>query len=277
MKALVNKIIPFSLVDGEGNRFSVFLQGCNFHCLYCHNPETINLCIGCGACIDKCPVGALKKDEKIWYDKNKCIDCDECIKGCIHKSTPKTLELSVDEILEQIEEVRPFLSGITISGGECTLQRDFILELAKRVKTMGLTLFIDTNGYIPIWKDKELLDNIDKVMLDVKSFDREEHIKLTQKPNDSVLENLKILLEKKKIYEVRTVIVPDLLDNENNVKNISRIIGNIDKNVRYKLIKYRSLGVRRDKLKSYTPEDEYMKKLMDMAKMNGCNNVISSL
>ncbi|PAB57247.1 YjjW family glycine radical enzyme activase [Anaeromicrobium sediminis] len=277
MKALVNKIIPFSFVDGEGNRFSIFLQGCNFDCSYCHNPETINLCISCSSCVDKCPVGALKKDQKVFYDKDKCINCDECIKVCAHGSTPKASKLSVDEIVEQIQVVGPFLSGITISGGECTLQRDFIIELAKKVKPMGLTVFVDTNGYLPIWKDRELLDNIDKVMLDVKSFNGEEHVALTKKANDSVLENLKILLEKKKIYEVRTVIVPKLLDNENNVKNISKIISNIDENVRYKLIKYRPLGVRIDKLKGSTPEDEYMKKLMDMARVNGCKNVISSL
>ena len=43
MKGIVNKIIPFSNVDGPGNRLSIFFQGCNFDCLYCHNPETIEV------------------------------------------------------------------------------------------------------------------------------------------------------------------------------------------------------------------------------------------
>ncbi|HPW42155.1 MAG TPA: 4Fe-4S cluster-binding domain-containing protein, partial [Bacillota bacterium] len=47
-EALVNKILPFSSVDGPGNRTVIFFQGCNFNCLYCHNPETINRCTGCG-------------------------------------------------------------------------------------------------------------------------------------------------------------------------------------------------------------------------------------
>ena len=38
--APVNKIIPFSSVDGPGNRTAVFFQGCNWDCCYCHNPET---------------------------------------------------------------------------------------------------------------------------------------------------------------------------------------------------------------------------------------------
>ena len=43
--ALVNKIIPFSCIDGPGNRTAIFFQGCNLKCTYCHNPETINKCL----------------------------------------------------------------------------------------------------------------------------------------------------------------------------------------------------------------------------------------
>ena len=56
-RATVNKIIPFSCVDGPGNRTAVFLQGCNFDCRYCHNPETIQTCVHCGACKSRCPYG----------------------------------------------------------------------------------------------------------------------------------------------------------------------------------------------------------------------------
>ena len=55
----VNKIIPFSAVDGPGNRTAVFVQGCNFNCRYCHNPETRSLCRSCGECVEKCPKQAL--------------------------------------------------------------------------------------------------------------------------------------------------------------------------------------------------------------------------
>ena len=57
--APVNRILPLSTVDGPGCRAAVFLQGCNLACAYCHNPETQNLCTGCGACVPACPAGAL--------------------------------------------------------------------------------------------------------------------------------------------------------------------------------------------------------------------------
>ena len=60
--APVNKIIPFSSVDGPGNRTAVFFQGCNWDCCYCHNPETRNMCTGCMACVQVCPVGALQNE-----------------------------------------------------------------------------------------------------------------------------------------------------------------------------------------------------------------------
>ena len=62
--ALVNKIIPFSCIDGPGNRTAIFFQGCNFKCTYCHNPETINKCVNCGKCVKVCPVNALNIVEK---------------------------------------------------------------------------------------------------------------------------------------------------------------------------------------------------------------------
>ena len=79
VRATVNKIIPFISVDGPGNRTAVFLQGCNFNCKYCHNPETINDCIHCGACLPHCGPGAIAMvDGRVQYDIAKCVLCDEC-------------------------------------------------------------------------------------------------------------------------------------------------------------------------------------------------------
>jgi pyruvate formate lyase activating enzyme len=275
INGLVNRIIPFSSVDGPGNRTAIFLQGCNFNCLYCHNPETINICNNCGECVSACQYNALQsKSSKVIWDKKACASCDECIKVCKRNSSPKSLSMTVEEVVGEIEKNKFFISGITVSGGECTLQSEFLTELFREVKKLGLTCFVDTNGSIPLWEHKELVDVMDMAMVDIKSYDNEEHKILTGMGNTTVIENVKYLAKLKKIYEIRTVIVPEVLDNYNNVDKISKFIAILDPDIRYKLIRYRQLGVRSEMLNSYTPEDETMKKLEDLAVNNGCRNIV---
>ncbi|CEH34325.1 YjjW family glycine radical enzyme activase [Romboutsia lituseburensis] len=267
--ALVNKIIPFSCIDGPGNRTAIFFQGCNFKCTYCHNPETINKCINCKKCVLVCPVKALEiKDEKVIWNEDKCVQCDNCIRECSHLSTPKTKDFSVDELFNQIKEISPFIQGITVSGGECTLNADFLIELFKKVKNeLGLTCFVDTNGGIDLSEYKELVDITDKFMLDVKSIDEDEHIKVTGTSNDIVLKNLKYLLDNNKLYEVRTVIAPNL-DNEKTVLEVSKIIK--DK-CKYKFNAYRKYGVRKEGIDLHGevgPSEEEINNLKSLQK--GC-------
>ena len=257
--APVNKIIPFSNVDGPSNRMAIFFQGCPFDCRFCHNPETINMCINCGDCVNSCPVGALNIiDNKVVWDKDKCVNCDTCIKTCKHNSSPKINYMDVDELLREIERVRPYIQGITLSGGECTLYKDFIIELFPRVKQLGLTTLLDSNGSLEFEENQDILEYCDGVMLDVKAVDKEFSDWLIRFPNEVILKNLNYLLSVDKLYEVRTIIFPDRdKDNEETVTYVSKIIK--DKCL-YKIIRYRQFGVRDSELEvlgDYTTDEEY--------------------
>lgn len=271
----VNKIIPFSNVDGEGNRMAIFLQGCNYNCLYCHNPETINKCVNCGECVPVCEVGALNIiGGNVEYDIDKCVNCDCCVAICKKNSSPKITKITASELIKKVEKVKYFISGITVSGGECTLQREFLIELFKSVKNLGLTTFIDTNGSMELYKDVELLAVTDKTMIDLKAFKSEENKMLTGISNEIVIENIKQLGKLDKIYEIRTVVVPGILDNKCTVDEGSKLIASINPEIQYKLIKYRPMGVRKGLLDTKVPTTEYMKELEAIVKANGCNNTI---
>ena len=241
MKGIVNKIIPFSNVDGPGNRLSIFFQGCNFDCLYCHNPETIEI-----------------------MKEGNCSD--------------DVTAMTVEEIMNEISEVAPFISGITVSGGECTLQWRFLTELFAAVKEKWpkMTCFVDSNCSFPLWTEekREFVEIFDKVMIDIKGFSEEEHNFITGMTNKTVIENFRFLAGLDKIYEVRTVIVPEITDNAKMVDNISKLIAECNSDIKYKIIKFRQNGVREDVLKAYTPNDAYMNKLKRIALKNGLKDVV---
>lgn len=275
MNGYLNKIIPFSSVDGPGNRTAIFLQGCNFDCVYCHNPETINHCINCSFCVSFCPVEALsvnREERRVLFNPALCVECDACTKKCHHNSTPKYKVQSADDIMKEIENYRPFIQGITVSGGECTLQAPFLIELFTKAKEIGLTCFIDTNGSTDLREHPELMALTDGIMLDIKVWDKETHRKYIKADNDMVLKNLDYLVDCGKLYEVRTVIVPELFNNEETIREVSKKISG--HNIRYKLIKYRHLGVRKNHLNMQTPTDDDMKKLESIAHNLGVLNTI---
>lgn len=247
MKAVVNNIIKFSNVDGPGNRTAVFFQGCNYKCLYCHNPETINRCNNCGDCVAECPVEALRMENSIVkWDKKKCIDCDQCIKICKFYSSPKVEEYTVEGLVKEIEKLKNFIQGVTVSGGEATLNIEFITEFFKEVKKMNLSTFVDTNGSIDLSLDKyaEFLEVSDKFMLDIKAWNELEHRELTKADNRIVLKNLEFLLKNDKMFEVRTV-VNSMINAKETVLNTAKVLKDY-KNVRYKIIAYRPFGVKED-------------------------------
>ncbi|MBR4027545.1 MAG: YjjW family glycine radical enzyme activase [Lachnospiraceae bacterium] len=278
MKAVINKIIPFSSVDGPGNRTAVFLQGCNINCKYCHNPETRGMCQQCGICVKNCPVGALTIGEmgNIIYDEKKCMECDTCIHVCPHDSSPRTYTLSVEEVYQKVKKQIPFIRGITVSGGECMLRPDFLKELFILAKKDGLTTLIDTNGTISFEEQEDLLEVTDGVMIDIKAFDNAEHQKITDVSNEIVLKNTAYLAERKKLYEVRAVIVPDLYDTMESVKNMGMFLSQFLPygSFRIKLIAYRPIGVREEYRTFEIPSRTYLEELEEILKGMGFQEII---
>ena len=271
-RAPVNKIIYFSNVDGPGNRTSIFFQGCGFHCRFCHNPETMQICRNCGACVPGCPVGALTQDEsgEVKWDSGKCVQCDQCIRVCPHFASPRIMWMTVEDVIHKISRAMPYIGGITTSGGDCTLYPEFLIDLFTEVKKQGKTCLIDANGAYDFSGDPELLAVCDGVMLDVKAVDSEWHQWLIHHAAEPVLRNLDFLLKAGKLQEVRTVILPGRdTENEETVRYVAERIGDA---CDYKIIRYRPFGVKeayqRELGEDETPE-EYAERFVQMARQMG--------
>lgn len=273
--APVNRIIDSSLVDGPGNRTAIFFQGCNYRCRYCHNPETMALCIGCGLCVAQCPAGALTQAQgRVCWNETLCAQCDACIKSCPHAASPKVREMTVDSILARIRRNQPFISGITASGGECTLYPDFLKALFARVRPMGLTCLIDSNGSFDFEAAPGLLSLTDGVMLDVKSASPESFRELTGGDGSRVLAIAQALADRGKLTEVRTVATNET-DAAETVLAVSRALAGYQAHgdIHYRIIAFRPYGVRPAYRGMGTPSAEAMAALKALAEQNGMTHV----
>jgi pyruvate-formate lyase-activating enzyme len=198
--------ITFSNVDGPGNRFVVFLQGCNFDCVACHNPQTIPLATG------------------------------------------DHFRTSVDDLLRGIRAAEPFLGGITVSGGEATLQFDFVHALFTAVKAdpqlTRLSCFVDSNGALDEAGWRRLAPVMDGAMIDLKCFDPTIHQQMTGQPNAPVLRSIELLADMGKLYEVRLLTIAGLNDDPVLLRRTGEWLASVDPAMRVKVIGFRRHGAR---------------------------------
>ncbi|WP_242839525.1 pyruvate formate-lyase-activating protein [Butyrivibrio sp. NC2002] len=203
----IHSIETFGSVDGPGVRFIIFLKGCNLRCKYCHNADT-------------------------WNPESKDI------------RTPSAL-------LDQAERYRSYWGeegGITVSGGEPLLQLPFLIELFKEAKERGIDTCIDTAAEPftfeePFFSQFEtLMKYTDRLLVDIKHIDENEHIKLTGKTNKNILECFRYLSDIGKPIWIRHVLVPGITDNDEYLKKTREFIDTLSNVERVDVLPYHSLG-----------------------------------
>ena len=270
-KGLITDIQRFSLNDGPGIRTTVFFKGCNMRCSWCHNPETIshkkeimfynNKCIGCGACFNACAYGVHSVvDGEHIIDRSKCVLCGKCVSNCYAEALVfSAKELTSDEIMHEILQDKVYYDesngGVTLSGGEVTCQKELALEIIEKCKENGIKTAIETNLLLPFEQIKELLSAVDLVMLDVKIFDDGEHKKHTGVSNKQILENLKKLDELGTSFIVRTPLIPEITDRQENLETIADFLSGLKNILYYELLNFNPLGA--SKYKSLSRENAF--------------------
>lgn len=246
MEGTILEIQRMSTEDGPGIRTTVFMKGCPLSCTWCHNPESIsplpqvlwmkNRCIGCHICIDACPEGALSPtEEEIQINRDQCKGCGTCADAC--PSTAMELlgqKWTVDNLVEELLKDRAYFEassgGVTISGGESTMQKDFVAALLQGLNRHGIHTAVDTCGVCSTNALDAILPHANLVLFDMKLIDPDQHRTYTGTDNAIILENLShtVRLVKDHLHPealwIRTPIIPGATDSDDNILGIGRFL-----------------------------------------------------
>lgn len=230
MIARIFEIKRFAVHDGPGIRTTVFFKGCPLRCVWCHNPEGLKTdpelafyegrCVSCGKCVSECPEKAhiMKRGRHVFL-KDRCVSCGICERTCPQQALRLYgREMSLSEVMEVLMEDRDFYEntggGVTLSGGECLLQIEFVSALLHELKKSGIHTAIDTCGCVPKAYFEQILNDTDLFLYDIKAISEACHRHCTGVSNKLILENLNVLDRSGKDIEIRVPYVPGFNDGE---------------------------------------------------------------
>lgn len=240
----IHSLETLGTVDGPGIRCVVFMQGCPLRCQYCHNPDT-------------------------W-------------------DTSQGKEYTVYDLMYEIKKYKTYMEtsggGVTFTGGDPLLQAEFLTEVAKECKKEGISVAIDTSGFLLNDTVKELYKYTDLVLLDIKSFDSDIYHKLTGGTLAPTLKTLDYLKEENIEVWIRYVVVPDLTDDLDIITRLSAHldgypnVSRIEPLAFHKMgeYKWKELGIPNILESTNEPEQELMEKVKEIFETNGKKVVINT-
>jgi len=191
-----------SAVDGPGIRLVAWTTACMFRCKYCHNPDT-------------------------WTLRN---------------GIPVPLDRALEEVRKYAYGLKIMHGGFTLSGGEPLMQARFATRLLSGVKAMGVHTAIETNGFYGEQVSDEELADIDLVILDMKAFSPEQHLRVTGLDNKDVLDFCRRLAVLKRPMWLRYVLVPGLTDDPEEMEAVARFGASLGVVERAEILPFHQMG-----------------------------------
>lgn len=231
--SLIFDIKRYAINDGPGIRITLFMKGCPLSCVWCHNPEGIRngkeklytrkKCLGCGACIQACPNGALAwTSEGIATLPGRCTLCGNCAEACPASAIEISgKEYSPEHLMKEIEKEIPFIDqsggGVTFCGGEPLLHADFLIDLLKRCGKWGIHRAVDTTLLARKETVDEVMQNCELLLIDLKTMDTEVHKRFCDVPNELILENIRRVATAGFPYYIRIPLIEGVNADEGNI------------------------------------------------------------
>ena len=228
MMGRIFDIKEFAVHDGEGVRVTVFMKGCPLRCEWCHNPE------------------GLTKEKNLFFTESKCVKCNLCYQPCEHEECKPfgrcvhvcpndclkivgedyTSSQLVERLLKYKSILQSVGGGITFSGGEPLFQWQFLSEVIDKLKENGIDdIAIETCGFAEKEIFATIINKLSFVIMDIKIFDNQTHIKYTKCDNKIIKENFLYLKESGVPYLIRTPLIKGITDTEENLAQIKEFIG----------------------------------------------------
>jgi pyruvate formate lyase activating enzyme len=246
-EGIIFNIKRFSVHDGPGIRTSIFLKGCPLNCAWCHNPEGIsrtnsiwynrNICIACGECVKACPENALTLDTRrlnmIVVDRSLCKLNGDCVSVCPTGAISFTGSIvTVSEVLAEIRKDTVFYEssggGVTLTGGEPLFQLGFCLGILKACKEENFDTAVESCLLCEEDVLRAAAEYTDHFLADLKIFDTNEHRRHTGSGNERILKNIVLLNELGKDITVRVPLIKGFTASDENRRSIEEFVKKIN-------------------------------------------------